>query len=103
MSTPLRQFLVFQLNRRRARPLQLNNRALDIRRVAKPVSASTITGMLTRAVKYETCCTSSVSENNPMSGIPSTPAENAAPDKYMAENPISSIIRPISAIGAPGA
>ena len=37
-----------------------------------------------------------------MSGSASTPAENAAPDKYMAAKPISSISRPTSAFGAPG-
>ena len=43
-----------------------------------------------------------MSVNRPMSGSASTPAENAAPDRYMAEKPISSINRPTSAFGAPG-
>ena len=68
----------------------------------KPVSASTITGISTLRVSRVACSTSSVSVNSPTSGKASAPAENAAPDKYRAGKPASSIIRPTSALNAPG-
>ena len=50
----------------------------------KPVSASTISGMLTRRAMYAVCWANSVSVNSPISGSANAPAENAAPDKYTA-------------------
>ena len=101
MPTPLRQLLIFQLNRRRAGPFKFNNGPLNIRRVTESGIRIHDHGNTHPRRQIRNLLHKFRQRKQPNIRQSHTPAENAAPDRYMAEKPISSIIRPMSAFAHP--
>src|SRR5436309_5827574 len=68
----------------------------------KPVSASTIAGIVTALATYPASLTTSVIVSNPMSGTPAVAFAIPAPLMYTASKPARSTCRAIAAFGTPG-